>query len=205
MTESQPLRRELDILRTEVRGVLTEVRDTLCDLRTDVTDRSDLVETLQAFLQRVTERAGFEVSFLHESSARLPVVQERELWRIAHEAITNVERHAGARHLRVRWECDGTNGHLTIADDGRGFPSAKAGRADSYGIKGMRERADAIGARLDIESEPYVGTMVDCVLPAPAAATSAATSAATRTATSPAADAGSNRMKSPAKSAMEAA
>ena len=157
MTESQPLRKELDILRTEVRGVLTEVRDTLCDLRTDVTDRSDLVETLEAFLQRVTERASFEVSFLHESSARLPVVQERELWRIAHEAITNVERHAGARHLRVRWECDGTTGHLTIADDGRGFPSALAGRPDSYGIKGMRERADAIGARLDIESEPLRG------------------------------------------------
>ena len=168
MTESQPLRQELDILRTEVRGVLTEVRDTLCDLRTDVTDRSDLVETLQGFLERVAERAAFEVSFWHESSARLPVVQERELWRIAHEAITNVERHAGAKHLRVRWECDGRSGHLTIADDGRGFPPAKAGRADSYGIQGMRERADAIGAQLDIESEPYVGTMVDCRLAAPA-------------------------------------
>jgi signal transduction histidine kinase len=137
------------------------------------------------------------VSFLHESSARLPVVQERELWRIAHEAITNVERHADARHLRVRWECDGTTGHLTVADDGRGFPSAKAGRSDSYGIRGMRERADAIGARLDIESEPYVGTMVDCVLPAPGTATTTATSTATNTAT--------NRVKSPAKSAMEAA
>jgi signal transduction histidine kinase len=168
MTEGQPLRQELDILRTEVRGVLTEVRDTLCDLRTDVTDRSDLVETLQGFLERVAERADFEVSFLHESAGRLPVVQERELWRIAHEAITNVERHAGAKHLRVRWECDGRGGHLTIADDGRGFPPAKAGRADSYGIQGMRERADAIGAHLDIESEPYVGTMVDCRLPAPA-------------------------------------
>ncbi|MDQ2826094.1 MAG: GAF domain-containing sensor histidine kinase [Actinomycetota bacterium] len=165
MAEGQALRQELDILRTEVRGVLTEVRDTLCDLRTDVTDRCDLVETLQAFLERVGERADFEVSFLHESSGRLPVVQERELWRIAHEAITNVERHAGARHLRVRWECDGRHGRLTIADDGRGFAPSRAAQADAYGLRGMRERADAIGARLEIESEPYVGTMIECQLP----------------------------------------
>jgi len=165
MAEGHPLSQELDILRTEVRGVLTEVRDTLCDLRTDVTDRCDLVETLQAFLERVGERADFEVSFLHESSGRLPVVQERELWRIAHEAITNVERHAGARHLRVRWECDGRTGRLTVADDGRGFAPARTAHADAYGIRGMRERADAIGARLEIESEPYVGTMIDCRLP----------------------------------------
>lgn len=166
MAENQSLRQELDILRTEVRGVLTEVRDTLCDLRTDVTDRCDLVETLEAFLQRVRERSEFEVSFLHESSGRLAVVQERELWRIAHEAITNVERHASAAHLRVRWECDGRKGRLTVADDGRGFAETRAAGADAYGIRGMRERADAIGARLDIESEPYVGTMVDCWLPA---------------------------------------
>jgi len=165
MAEGQPLRQELDILRTEVRGVLTEVRDTLCDLRTDVTDRCDLVETLQAFLERVGGRADFEVSFLHESSGRLPVVQERELWRIAHEAITNVERHAGARHLRVRWECDGRQGRLTVADDGRGFAPTRAAQADAYGLRGMRERADAIGARLEIESEPYVGTMIDCRMP----------------------------------------
>jgi signal transduction histidine kinase len=169
MAEGQPLRQELDILRTEVRGVLKEVRDTLCDLRTEVTDGCDLVETLQSFLERIRERTDLEVSFLHESSGRLPVVQERELWRIAHEAITNVERHASARNLRVRWECDGRTGRLTVADDGRGFPSTNATRADAYGLRGMRERADAIGARLEIESEPYVGTIVDCCLPAPGA------------------------------------
>ncbi len=165
MAEGPGLRQELGVLRTEVRGVLTEVRDALCDLRTDVSDRCDLVETLQGFLDRVEARADFEVSFLHEGTGRLPVVQERELWRIAHEAITNVERHARARHLRVRWECDGRHGRLTVADDGRGFTPAGQVRSDAYGIRGMRERADAIGARLDIESEPYVGTMIDCRLP----------------------------------------
>ena len=93
---------------------------------------------------------------------------ERELWRIAQEAITNVERHANAAHLSVRWECDGQNAQLTVADDGEGFESGYAGRLDSYGLTGMRERADAVGARIDIDSAPERGTTVRCRLEAPA-------------------------------------
>lgn len=164
MAKDPALHDELDLLRTEVRGVLTEVRDTLCDLRTDVTDSRGLVDTLEEFLDRVRARADIEVSFTYESSGRLPLVQERELWRLAHEAVTNVEHHALARHLRVRWECDGSRGRLTVADDGRGFRPADAAGTGSYGIQGMRERANAIGARLEIDSEPFVGTVIDCRL-----------------------------------------
>jgi len=162
MAEQPALKEELEGLRTEVRGVLTEVRDTLCDLRTDVTDNRGLVETLEQFLDRVRERVDFDVSFTHESAVRLPLMQEREMWRLAHEAVTNVEHHARPRHLRVRWECDATGGRLTIADDGKGFRPVDAAAQGSYGIQGMRERANAIGARLEIESEPFVGTVVEC-------------------------------------------
>ena len=162
MADDPKMHEELSVLRTEVRGVLTEVRDTLCDLRTEVTDARGLVETLEEFLERVAARADFEVSFQHDSTGRLPLVQEREVWRIAHEAVTNAEHHARATHLRVRWQCDGTSATLTVADDGRGFSPGAAGRADSYGLQGMRERADAIGARLEIESEPFVGTVIEC-------------------------------------------
>jgi signal transduction histidine kinase len=162
MTTDDKLHEELDVLRNEVRGVLTEVRDTLCDLRTDVTEERGLVETLEEFLERVDARADFDVTFTSESTARLPLVQERELWRVAHEAVTNVERHARATHLRVRWQCDGRRARLTVADDGKGFKPAEATGFGSYGIKGMRERANAIGARLEIDSEPFVGTVIEC-------------------------------------------
>lgn len=162
MAADPKMSKELDVLRTEVRGVLTEVRDTLCDLRTEVTETQGLVETLDEFLDRVRARADFEVSFWHQASGRLPLVQEREVWRVVHEAVSNVEHHARARHLRVRWECDGEIGQLTVADDGKGFRADEAAARGSYGIQGMRERADAIGARLDINSEPFVGTVVEC-------------------------------------------
>jgi signal transduction histidine kinase len=158
---------ELEALRTDVRTVVTEVRETLYDLRTDVSDDHDVAETLDEFLKRVAERADLEVTFRHTSTGRLPLVMERELWRIAQEAITNVERHAHAAHLSVRWECDGDSALLTIADDGDGFEAGYAGRPDSYGLTGMRERADAVGARIDIDSAPDRGTTVRCRLETP--------------------------------------
>ena len=56
---------------------------------------------------------------------------------------------------------------LVVADDGQGFPVGKAGRVDSYGMVGMRERADAIRAVLELESEKGRGTTVRCRLENP--------------------------------------
>jgi signal transduction histidine kinase len=111
----------------------------------------------------VGARTGLVVSFTHEEQARLPLLQERELWRIAQEAVTNVEHHAKARMLEVRWRYDGRKATLEVIDDGAGFSVGRDGRNDSFGITGMRERADAIGATLGIASGPG-GTTVRCHL-----------------------------------------
>ncbi len=160
----ETLRQEVDGLRAQVRTALGEVRETLGDLRTEVTDERGLVEVLTAYLDRVEGRTGMEVNVSCRDGCRLPLLQEREVWRIAQEAITNVERHARASHLSVRWECDAGAALLTVADDGQGFVPGRAGRADSFGVTGMRERADAIGASLEIDSTPGGGTMVRCRL-----------------------------------------
>jgi signal transduction histidine kinase len=99
-----------------------------------------------------------------QETGRLPILQERELWRIAQEAVTNVERHARATQVTISWRCDGREAMLEIADDGIGFPVGKAGRLDSYGLLGMRERAASIGATLVVDSEPGKGTRVRCTL-----------------------------------------
>ena len=156
----------LDQLRGDVRGVIREVRDTLHDLRTDVTETQGLTATLESFLERVRERSGLEVHLRAQETGRLPILQERELWRIAQEAVTNVERHAQATQLTISWRCDGREGVLEIADDGVGFPVGKAGRLDSYGILGMRERAASIGATFLVDSQPGRGARVRCALDA---------------------------------------
>lgn len=154
--------KQLERLRTDVRGVIGEVRDTLYDLRTDVTDSQDMSEVLREFLDRVSDRSDLDIRLDSQASGRLPLLQERELWRVAQEAVTNVERHAHASKIAVTWRSDGERAVLIVADDGVGFPSGKVGRLDSYGIIGMRERAASIGAALDIVSEEGTGTTIRC-------------------------------------------
>ena len=157
----------LEQLRHDLRGVIGEVRDTLYDLRTDVSDQLEIGEVLEQFAARVMDRTDLDIRvYADRSGPRLPLLQEREMWRIAQEALVNVERHAEARGVAVRWRCDGEAAALEIADDGKGFPVGKAGRLDSYGIMGMRERASSIGATLELHSEEGRGTVIRCFLPA---------------------------------------
>ena len=159
-----PVHGDLAVLQSEVRQVIGEVRETLYDLRTDVSEGQDLASVLALFLQRVGQRKGIAVELVNEASSRPPLTVERELWRIAQEAITNVERHAKADAVRVTWRCDGRTAKLEVVDDGQGLAATTAGRPDSYGILGMKERAEVIGATLEIQSAPGEGTTVRCRL-----------------------------------------
>ena len=160
LSSSQNVTDELESLRHDVRRVVTEVRDTLYDLRTDVSAKQDLHKTMEDFLSRVEDRSGLKVEFASHTTRSLALPLEREIWRMGQEAIINVERHARASVLRVDWSIGEDAAELTIADDGRGFPIATAGRFDSYGLLGMRERADAIGATLEIDTAPGRGTTI---------------------------------------------
>jgi len=157
----------LERLRTDVRGVISEVRDTLYDLRTDVSDEHDIAEILEQYIARVRTRSGLEIVLHADHGPRLPLMQEREMWRIAQEALTNVERHADASRVRVLWRSNGDAAALEVADDGKGFTSGTDGRLDSYGMLGMRERASSIGATLEVLSAPGKGTRVRCYLAPP--------------------------------------
>ena len=154
----------LDHLRDDVRGVIGEVRDTLYDLRTDVSEEASLAEILEQYSERVSDRTALEFEIEADTDERLPILQEREMWRIAQEAITNIERHSKAGRVRVTWRCDGGRAAIRISDDGIGFEIGRAGRLDSYGMLGMRERASSIGATLEVHSVPGQGTSITCVL-----------------------------------------
>jgi signal transduction histidine kinase len=153
-------------LREDVRSVITEVRDTLYDLRTDVSETQSFIDTLEVFVGRVRQRTDLAISVRADDRGRLPIPQERELFRIAQEALVNVERHADASVVTIVWRCDGRSAELFVIDDGVGFTFGRSGRLDSYGIKGMRERAAAIGGKLDVDSTPGQGTRIRCVVTA---------------------------------------
>jgi signal transduction histidine kinase len=154
--------KQLDTTRTHVREGLAEARQSIWALRSQDTGE----KTLPVNLQRVTERAGsrnLDAKFSVFGAYRpLAPGTEREILRIAQEAIHNVEKHAGAKHLTVSLEYGPAEIALEVRDDGRGFAINNDGTETSghYGLTGMRERAAAIGGTLEVKSEPDVGTSV---------------------------------------------
>ncbi len=155
---------ELQTLRQGVRAVTAEVRDALYDLRADVAEDKDFEQTIGEFASRLADRSNLRIDVDSVTTTRLPLLQEREMWRIAQEALINVERHAHATAVIITWRCDQHQASLDVVDDGCGMPADNAGRIDSYGIVGMRERANSIGAALEINSKPGEGTTVRCYL-----------------------------------------
>lgn len=149
----------LEDLRSQVTAVVSDVRDTLFDLRTEVTDTYDLAAIVRDFLTRVQQRTGIITDHDVKIAGRLPLMQEREMWQIAREAITNVERHSQAKHLTITVNETTTSASITVRDDGVGL-GVHTSRADSYGIIGMRERAARIGAELSIRPSVRGGTEI---------------------------------------------
>ena len=129
-------------------------------LRPGVLDDLGLVDALELYATDFEKRTGTTCLFDHQN---VPVTDDTvatAAYRIAQEALTNVARHAGAGHVKVR--LIGKNGSLTleVADDGRGFNAEELGELEGLGLAGMRERAMLAGGRLDIQSETGKGTCI---------------------------------------------
>jgi signal transduction histidine kinase/ligand-binding sensor domain-containing protein len=170
LNKNEAATKQLDVTRAHVREGLAEARQSIWALRSQDVDE----KTLPVTLRRVTEQAGghgIEAAFgVHGAYRALPPGTEREILRVAQEAIHNVRKHAGARHLWVRLDYSDDELAMEVRDDGRGFASGNQEAEQvpgHYGLTGMRERAAAIHGRLDVVSEPGSGTTVRLVTPAP--------------------------------------
>ncbi|HEX5149724.1 MAG TPA: sensor histidine kinase, partial [Candidatus Limnocylindrales bacterium] len=126
--------------------------------------------TIKALLSRSLEdfedRFGLSVAF--DCAGELPALPPRaeaETLRIAHEALTNVRRHADATVVRVRAAASDGRFVLEVRDNGCGFDPTATGRG-TYGLAGMQERARLVGGEIQIESAPRQGTVVRLLVPA---------------------------------------
>jgi signal transduction histidine kinase len=150
---------EISELRVVVRDIVRELRQTIYQLRANVSEVADIVEVATGYLEKFADRTGIETHWLPSATVALPYRIEQEVWRIGQEALVNVERHSGATEVTVCWDVRDGIARLEITDDGVGFEPADV-HGEHYGLVGMRERADAIGARITIERAPVRGTRV---------------------------------------------
>jgi signal transduction histidine kinase len=103
-----------------------------------------------------------------EQQKLVPMIQD-EVYRIAREVLRNAFRHARAHQIEVEIRYDESQLRLRIRDDGTGIEPKvlkDSRRAGHWGLPGIRERAQAVGARLDFWSEAQAGTEVELSVPA---------------------------------------
>jgi signal transduction histidine kinase len=96
---------------------------------------------------------------------RLPGERSLNIYRIVQESLNNVAKHAAASRIRIEIGMHGKRLRASIIDDGRGFDPREAGRGETLGLAGMRERAALIEGHVNITSEIGRGTEVVLEVP----------------------------------------
>jgi PAS domain S-box-containing protein len=135
------------------------VRKIASELRPPLLDDLGLALALQHLADAHVAAHGIEVAVEVNDDGCLSPDQANQLFRIVQEALTNVVRHAGARHVRVDGAVDEATYRLLIENDGRPFDPV-AMRPGAQGITGMRERAGLIGGSFEIMSGENGGTLI---------------------------------------------
>ena len=158
---------ELSDIREHVSKTISEVREMLYNLRTGRDGQNSLSDTVQEFADRVSARAHVQVT----CDFTAPVIDDafvtNEIWEMIKEAILNAERHSQASELVISTSINEQNWEVSIADNGIGLKSADK-RHDAYGMTGMLERAESLGAEISIISplsEKTYGTRVTVTVP----------------------------------------
>jgi signal transduction histidine kinase/ligand-binding sensor domain-containing protein len=156
-----------------MRQVVDEGRNAVRGLRSSQSASLDLEHAFSRIQKELAtgpqagEHADFRVVVEGEHRPLHPVLRD-EVYRIGREALVNAFRHAHAKKIEMELNYSSKRLSVTVRDDGRGIDPAilKTGRDGHFGLSGMRERADRIGARFHVMSSPTAGTEVELSIPA---------------------------------------
>jgi PAS domain S-box-containing protein len=139
---------------------LQEMRLLIFELHPPMLEDAGLAVALQNSLEAVEARTGLQTALRVESVSRMPSNVERELFRIAMEALNNLVRFAKAKSVAVDLYSRDGEVCLEIHDNGIGFDPASARASGGLGLQSMEKRAKRIGGRLKVTSQPGAGTEV---------------------------------------------
>ncbi len=151
-------RRNLIQLQRLTRGALAEMRTLLLELRPSALEEASLGNLMQQLAAAIMSRKEMEIHVLIEGEKPVPPQIKIGLYRLAQEALNNAAKHAHATEAHIRLCLLSGKIEIIISDNGRGFDAGQNPKGLGLGI--MHERADAIGADLEIRSEIGVGTVV---------------------------------------------
>jgi len=168
-TDPRGLRPRIEKTRRLVEQSIEVVHRFARNLRPAMLDDLGLIPTLRAYLKELAGRKGLRIHFSAFTGVEaLDSAKRTVVYRVAQEALTNVVRHANARHATVRILKIPGAIRLEVHDDGKSFPAARllaARQGGRLGLVGMRERVEMVGGRFIIASAPGEGTTVTAEVP----------------------------------------
>jgi PAS domain S-box-containing protein len=149
---------------------IQQVRSLSLNLRPPMLDDLGLASAIRWYVEEQSQRTGLAARVIAPpSGVSLPPEVTSSCFRVAQEALTNVVRHARARHVWLELREHDHAVQLLIRDDGVGFDAAAArqgaARGQSFGLLGMQERVEMLGGRITIESETGHGTTIQAWFP----------------------------------------
>jgi signal transduction histidine kinase/ligand-binding sensor domain-containing protein len=169
MPANTPPRRMMEQAMDRADQALMEGRQSVQDLREDATAGGDLSGALGHCGEVLTQDHHIQFNLSVTGTPRLfdPALC-KEAYDIGREAMTNAFRHAQAAKIETEIAYENTGVRLRIRDNGCGIDQkiVEDGRVGHWGLRGMRERAHAMGAELNIRSHPGAGTEVELTIPA---------------------------------------
>jgi signal transduction histidine kinase len=147
--------------------VLADVRRSVRQISADPLERAPLDVAIARICRNFEDGSGIALRLEAKSLPPFPASTTTHVVNVVREALTNATRHGGARSIRVEASADPAEVTIAVEDDGCGFvPDLNA---SGHGLRGMRSRAAAVGASLEIQSVPGTGSVVRMRLPIPAA------------------------------------
>ena len=166
VAQDDEVRGKISSLRETVRASIDRLRKTMFELQNPLPEGSPLARAMEDFLERSRSEHGLEFTFTDLLEGEPDRLLGATLFRIGREALVNVVKHASASRVRVELSRADGGVRLLISDDGVGFDGHESPEGH-LGLSSMRSRAQRVGGRCDVESEPGKGTTVDVWLPEP--------------------------------------
>lgn len=161
---------QLQSMERAARAVYADVREAILGLSTSLPTPGGLVAAVRAYVQHFSLMVPFQIE-VHASpdfaTAGMPAAADIQVMRILQEALSNIRKHANASKVDMTFSAVGSTLKIEIEDNGTGFDMGRSHRAGwpQFGIQSMKERAEAIGGALEVESGPGQGTRLRLQLP----------------------------------------
>ena len=157
---------EMRKVREAIEQISSDVHGLSRKLHPSILENLGLIGALQAECDRLEERGGLEIHFIHENLPEtIPLEPSLSLYRIAQEALRNAQKHSQSKRVELGLrEADGGL-QLSVEDHGVGFRLADARRSAGIGLATMEERATLSGGQFSVQSSPGVGTTIRVMIP----------------------------------------